>query len=129
MHGEKVGNTRSQVKLASLASLRRAPLSSKGDREQRHQHQLVSTQLDYCVFLPIEAFERDEPTMRRQERLARRAEELGFAALWFRDVPLRDPNRFMVVLSFCVCVAARTLPFTVCEAGRSVVEFRGRSNW
>jgi luciferase-type oxidoreductase len=24
--------------------------------------------------------------------LARRAEELGFAALWFRDVPLRDPN-------------------------------------
>jgi hypothetical protein len=23
---------------------------------------------------------------------ARRAEELGFAALWFRDVPLRDPG-------------------------------------
>jgi luciferase-type oxidoreductase len=30
--------------------------------------------------------------MRHQEQLARRAEELGFAALWFRDVPLRDPN-------------------------------------
>jgi luciferase-type oxidoreductase len=44
------------------------------------------------VFFPIEAFERDQPTMQRQERLARRAEELGFAALWFRDVPLRDPN-------------------------------------
>src|SRR5690242_1326664 len=44
------------------------------------------------VFFPIEAFERDEPTMRDQERLAQRAEELGFAALWFRDVPLRDPN-------------------------------------
>lgn len=44
------------------------------------------------VFFPIEAFERDEPTMRDQERLARRAEELGFAGLWFRDVPLRDPN-------------------------------------
>jgi luciferase-type oxidoreductase len=44
------------------------------------------------VFFPIEAFPRDEPTMRDQERLARRAEELGFAALWTRDVPLRDPS-------------------------------------
>ena len=44
------------------------------------------------VFFTIEAFARDEPPMRDQERLARRAEELGFAALWFRDVPLRDPN-------------------------------------
>src|SRR5690349_25044424 len=30
--------------------------------------------------------------MRGQERLARHAQDLGFAALWFRDVPLRDPN-------------------------------------
>jgi luciferase-type oxidoreductase len=44
------------------------------------------------VFFPIEAFERDQPTMRDQERLAARAEELGFAALWTRDVPLRDPS-------------------------------------
>lgn len=44
------------------------------------------------VFFPIEAFQGDRPTMRNQERLARRAEELGFAALWVRDVPLRDPN-------------------------------------
>jgi luciferase-type oxidoreductase len=44
------------------------------------------------VFFPIEAFERDRPTMRRQEQLARRAQELRFAAVWFRDVPLRDPN-------------------------------------
>lgn len=44
------------------------------------------------VFFPIEAFPGDEPTMLGQERLARRAEELGFAALWFRDVPLRDPS-------------------------------------
>ena len=49
-------------------------------------------QLTLGVFFPIEAFERDEPTMRNQERLARRAEELGFAALWVRDVPLRDPS-------------------------------------
>src|SRR3954454_3804496 len=44
------------------------------------------------VFFPIEAFQGDRPTMRHQERLARRAEELGFAALWARDVPLRDPH-------------------------------------
>lgn len=44
------------------------------------------------VFFPIEAFQGDRPTMQNQERLARRAEELGFAALWVRDVPLRDPN-------------------------------------
>src|ERR1700730_15866935 len=44
------------------------------------------------VFFPIEAFEGDEPTMQGQERLARRAEQLGFAALWVRDVPLRDPS-------------------------------------
>src|SRR5512143_2454241 len=44
------------------------------------------------VFFPIEAFNGDRPTMIDQIPLARRAEELGFAALWFRDVPLRDPN-------------------------------------
>ncbi|MBA4136621.1 MAG: LLM class flavin-dependent oxidoreductase [Opitutus sp.] len=44
------------------------------------------------VFFPIEAFAGAFPTMRDQVRLARRAEELGFSALWFRDVPLLDPT-------------------------------------
>ena len=45
------------------------------------------------VFFPIEAFQGDQPTMRNQERLARRAEELGFPAPFgVRDVPLRDPT-------------------------------------
>jgi len=48
--------------------------------------------LSLGVFFPIEAFERDEPRMHDQANLARRAEELGFAGLWARDVPLRDPN-------------------------------------
>ena len=48
--------------------------------------------LSLGVFFPIEAFERDEPSMRDQPRLARRAEELGFTGLWTRDVPMRDPN-------------------------------------
>ena len=30
--------------------------------------------------------------MRDQVALAQRAERAGFAALWFRDVPLRDPS-------------------------------------
>ncbi|MBI1425771.1 MAG: TIGR03571 family LLM class oxidoreductase [Gammaproteobacteria bacterium] len=44
------------------------------------------------VFFPIESFEHDKPTMLRQRELAQLAEESGFAALWFRDVPLRDPT-------------------------------------
>lgn len=48
--------------------------------------------LTFGVFFPIEAFSGDRPTMDGQVALAQRAEELGFAALWFRDVPLRDPT-------------------------------------
>lgn len=44
------------------------------------------------VFFPIEAFTGDEPSMQDQERLALHAQALGFAALWVRDVPLRDPS-------------------------------------
>lgn len=44
------------------------------------------------IFFPIEAFAGDQPKMQGQERLAQRAEALGFAALWFRDVPLRVPR-------------------------------------
>lgn len=40
----------------------------------------------------IESYPGDAPTMRDQIRLARKAEQMGFAALGVRDVPLRDPN-------------------------------------
>ena len=63
------------------------PGDSKGFRRM-----FAPGRLTLGVFFPIEAFQRDEPTMRDQERLAKRAEELGFAALWVRDVPLRDPS-------------------------------------
>jgi len=49
-------------------------------------------QLTLGVFFPVESYQGDVPTMRDQERRAQRAEELGFAAVWFRDVPLRDPT-------------------------------------
>lgn len=44
------------------------------------------------LWLPIESVHRAQPALIDQERLARRAEELGVAALWFRDIPLRDPS-------------------------------------
>jgi luciferase-type oxidoreductase len=44
------------------------------------------------VFFPIESYEGDQPQMKHQEARAQRAEALGYAALWFRDVPLRDPH-------------------------------------
>ncbi len=44
------------------------------------------------IMFPIEAFERDQPTMHNQVALAQFAEKAGFASLGFRGVPLRDPN-------------------------------------
>ncbi|HEX6421782.1 MAG TPA: LLM class oxidoreductase [Acidimicrobiales bacterium] len=44
------------------------------------------------VFFAIEAYAGAVPTMADQVELARRAEALGFAALWFRDVPLYEPS-------------------------------------
>lgn len=69
------------------ANMTARPGDSKGFRRM-----FAPGRLTLGVFFPIEAFQRDEPTMRDQERLAKRAEELGFAALWVRDVPLRDPS-------------------------------------
>ena len=69
------------------------------DPDTHSAHQSVAFQrmfargrLTFGVFFPIEAFPGDRPTMVDQVSLARQADELGFAALWFRDVPLRDPS-------------------------------------
>jgi luciferase-type oxidoreductase len=43
-------------------------------------------------FFPIEAFTGDMPALDRPEVLARSADEAGYAALWVRDVPIRDPH-------------------------------------
>jgi hypothetical protein len=48
--------------------------------------------LSLGLFFPLEAFDGDTPSMLNQVALAKRAEALGFCALWFRDVPLRDPG-------------------------------------
>jgi len=44
------------------------------------------------LVFPLEAYSGSIPSMKNQEQLAKRAEELGFKALWFRDVPFNDPN-------------------------------------
>lgn len=50
------------------------------------------SRLTLGLLFPIEAFEGDRPTMADQVELAQYAESAGFDALWFRDVPLRDPH-------------------------------------
>ncbi|HAD30522.1 MAG TPA: LLM class flavin-dependent oxidoreductase [Methylophaga sp.] len=47
--------------------------------------------LSLGLMFPLESYQGDVPTMANQESLACLAEEAGFSALWFRDVPLRDP--------------------------------------
>ena len=56
------------------------------------QRMFAKEQLTVGVFFPIEAYKGSIPRMQNQVILARRAEDLGFAALWFRDVPLYDPS-------------------------------------
>ncbi|SFV05415.1 LLM class oxidoreductase [Alicyclobacillus macrosporangiidus] len=68
------------------------PISSQVTDNRGYRRMFSPKKLTLGLFFPIENFSGDEPTMQDQERLARRAEELGFAALWVRDVPLRDPN-------------------------------------
>ncbi len=44
------------------------------------------------LVFPLEAYSGSIAKMENQEYLAKRAEELGFKALWFRDVPFNDPS-------------------------------------
>ncbi len=48
--------------------------------------------LSLGLVFPLEAYSGSIPSMEGQEKLAKRAEELGFKALWFRDVPFNDPS-------------------------------------
>ncbi len=51
-----------------------------------------TNRLTLGLFYPIEAYSGDAPTMEGHVEIAEFAEHAGFAALWVRDVPLRDPN-------------------------------------
>ncbi len=49
-------------------------------------------QLSLGIGVPIEAYTSPVPTMQNQVALIQKAEALGFAAVWCRDVPLLDPT-------------------------------------
>jgi luciferase-type oxidoreductase len=76
----------------------RAEIMLKPDKTARasdapgFRRMFAPDRLTVGLFFPLEAFQRDQPTMHDQDRLALRAEDLNFAALWTRDVPLRDPS-------------------------------------
>jgi len=59
---------------------------------QGYEKMFAPDQLTLGVFFAIESYSGSIPKMENQVELAKRAETLGFAALWFRDVPLHDPN-------------------------------------
>lgn len=44
------------------------------------------------LFFAIESYPGSIPTMLNQVELAKRAEKMGFSALWFRDVPMHVPT-------------------------------------
>lgn len=44
------------------------------------------------LLFPIEAYKTDVPTLERQAERAAMADSGGFAGLWCRDIPLRDPQ-------------------------------------
>jgi luciferase-type oxidoreductase len=49
--------------------------------------------LTFGLLAPLEGYpDQPIPTLQNQEALVRRADELGIAALWLRDVPFYDPN-------------------------------------
>lgn len=75
-----------------MASMLMTNKAARPEEAKGFRRMFAPDRITLGVFFPIEAFQGDQPTMRNQERLARHAEELGFAALWFRDVPLRDPS-------------------------------------
>lgn len=48
--------------------------------------------LSLGLVFPLEAYSGSIAKMLNQEKLAKRVEQLGFKALWFRDVPFNDPS-------------------------------------
>jgi len=57
-----------------------------------YQKVVKKDKLTFGLFLPIEAYTGDQPSMHGQVELAKYAEQNGFASLLFRDVPLRDSS-------------------------------------
>jgi luciferase-type oxidoreductase len=62
-------------------------------RHPGFQRLFQASELTVGLILPLETHPgRPAPTMRDHVRMAQRAEELGFGALWMRDIPFYDPR-------------------------------------
>lgn len=57
-----------------------------------YQRLFERNRLTLGLFFAMDTYAGDVPDMSQQLALAQRADELDFAALWSRDVPLRDPS-------------------------------------
>lgn len=66
----------------------------KFKKHKGYSRMYQENKLTLGLFFPIESYMGDVPEMNieKQMKLAKRAEELNFASLFVRDVPLRDPN-------------------------------------
>jgi luciferase-type oxidoreductase len=64
------------------------------DKHKGYSRMFQENKLTLGLFFPLESYEGSIPEMNieKQIKLAKRAEELNFAALFVRDVPLHDPN-------------------------------------
>jgi len=63
------------------------------EKHKGYSRMFKENHLTLGLFFPIESYEGSIPKMdiERQMKLAKRAKELNFAALFVRDVPLHDP--------------------------------------
>lgn len=64
------------------------------DNHKGYTRMYQENKLTLGLFFPLESYQGSVPEMDmdKQLKLAKRAEELNFAALWVRDVPLHDPH-------------------------------------
>lgn len=61
------------------------------ERHYGYQRMFKEGKMTLGLHLPLEAFERNQPTMERQVELVQAAENHGFTGIWLRDVLLQDP--------------------------------------
>lgn len=66
---------------------------SRFEKHKGYSRMFKENRLTLGLFFPLESYEGSVPEMNieKQLKLAKRAEELNFAALFVRDVPLHDP--------------------------------------
>jgi luciferase-type oxidoreductase len=69
-------------------------MMNRFDKHKGYSRMFQENKLTLGLFFPLESYKGSIPEMNieKQIKLAKRAEELNFAALFVRDVPLHDPN-------------------------------------